>query len=248
MISVIAEKEKSRVANPLWVISLFLTLTEVTVGVVSTQSDGWVRVLFAAFSVSFPTAIAAIFFFFLWTRPDLLYAPQDFSAQTTVDAYVSAMNSARSGQIKTVETVLRSAISSNIEEFARDDLSAAERTAAVDAAVEGARRRFEDLAISVRLDEVDEDFRSKPALSVLVDPDGTTFGDLVSQIDAAMSRYIEPGSYGRLWSIRDDETSKSLPRAPSAVREARLLRDLGVMPGARLTVEPLIRPRSNTAL
>jgi hypothetical protein len=83
--------EHSKSLNPMWIISLFLGLSEVTVGIAATQASGWVQGLLAVFAVAFPTLIATVFFVILWKRPYVLYAPKDFSETTNVKSYVDAM-------------------------------------------------------------------------------------------------------------------------------------------------------------
>lgn len=245
---------RRRVANPLWIISLFLVLTEVTVGVSATQATGWIAELFAVFSVAFPTVIAVLFFIVIWGRPYVLYAPQDFSKQTSVEAYVSAINSARSGQMKAVETAVRTAISTNIETLADGNLTAEERHAAVNAAVESATHTFAELTIEVNLEAIDEDFRSRSPISLFIDPETTTVGDVLTQIDLAIARYVEPGSYGRIWTLRDQRTGRPFPAGSAQnggvdpVDETRLLREVDVDPGARLVAVRFRNPRSNVAL
>lgn len=83
-------KSPSRL-SPLWVISLFVSLTEATLGVAATQTTGGVQITLTVFSVVFPVLIASAFFAILWWRPYSFYPPSEYGKQTTVDEYVSAM-------------------------------------------------------------------------------------------------------------------------------------------------------------
>jgi hypothetical protein len=82
--------------NPLWIISIFLGLTEAAAIAASIQSQGWIAGLYAIFSVLFAVAIATAFFWTLWRKPVVLYAPRDFSGHTSITTYVEAMNGPRS--------------------------------------------------------------------------------------------------------------------------------------------------------
>lgn len=66
--------------TPLWVISLFLSLTEVVLGVAATQTTGKVQIALVAFVIAFPIAVASAFFITLWSRPRF-YMPQGTMAR-----------------------------------------------------------------------------------------------------------------------------------------------------------------------
>jgi hypothetical protein len=74
--------------SPLGLISLFLSFTEVVVGVAVTQTEGWVQVWLTAFVIAFPVGICAAFFAVLWKKPYVLYPPADFGANVDVATYV----------------------------------------------------------------------------------------------------------------------------------------------------------------
>jgi len=80
-----------RIANPLATISIFLTFCEITAGIAATQTAGGVHTLLAVFSVSFPVAISVGLFVLLWKKPEVLYAPGDYPAQTPIRDYVEAV-------------------------------------------------------------------------------------------------------------------------------------------------------------
>ena len=86
-----SKSEKSRV-TPLWIISLFLTLTETVIGVVVTQTIGGIQIVLLVFAIIFPLLIAGAFFIILWKKPYVLYPPSEFGDCTDVYKYVSAMS------------------------------------------------------------------------------------------------------------------------------------------------------------
>ncbi len=79
-----------KATTPLWVISLFVPLTEVMSGIAATQTSGSIQVALTAFVIAFPLLIAGAFFAFLWFRPHHLYAPSEYQG-TKVKEYVDAM-------------------------------------------------------------------------------------------------------------------------------------------------------------
>lgn len=57
-----AERQKERRLTPLWIISLFVSLTEVVLGTAVTQTVGGVQIALTAFVMSFPLLVASAFF------------------------------------------------------------------------------------------------------------------------------------------------------------------------------------------
>jgi hypothetical protein len=208
--------------------------------------------MFAIFSVAFPSAIAIVFFVVMWKKPYVFYAPGDFSESTTVDAYVTAMTASRAGQMKAVESAVRSAITNNIDDLSSSDLSVEAKVAAVNATVESAKVNLANLSVQIDLDAIDEDFKRRLPLEFFVDPDVTTVADMGRHIEAAIGRYVPPGSYGRAWVLRhanNGQQLSGLKDLPGSISdEVRLLRDAGVVPGSKLSAVRIKHDKSNTAL
>jgi hypothetical protein len=99
----LAKTRVSTATTPLWVISLFVTLTEVMTGVAATQTSGGVQVALTAFVITFPLLIASAFFWFLWSRPHHLYSPSEYQG-TEIRTYVDAMVGPVKGELVQVET------------------------------------------------------------------------------------------------------------------------------------------------
>lgn len=78
--------------TPLWVISLFVSLTEVVTGLALTRASGPVQVALTTFVIGFPLLVASAFFLILWFRPYVFYPPTEFSSAVDVSAYVRAMS------------------------------------------------------------------------------------------------------------------------------------------------------------
>ena len=70
---------KERRLTPLWIISLFVGLTETVLGIaVAHVTDSGVQIALTAFVIAFPLLVAAAFFGILWSRPWQFYAPNEY--------------------------------------------------------------------------------------------------------------------------------------------------------------------------
>jgi len=83
-----------RPMTPLWIVSLFLTLTETVLGVPVTQTVGGVQVALTVFVLGFPLGVATAFFLILWSRPWVLCSPGEYG-DTDVGRYVDALAQAK---------------------------------------------------------------------------------------------------------------------------------------------------------
>jgi hypothetical protein len=72
---------QGRSLTPLWVISLFLSLTETVVGIGVIQTVGAIQIALTAFVIIFPLLIAVGFFLILWNRPYVFYSPSEYGQQ-----------------------------------------------------------------------------------------------------------------------------------------------------------------------
>src|SRR3954447_3687588 len=87
-----AKPRRNRQAmTPLWLISIFLSLSESVTGLALTKASGEIQVALTAFVIVFPVLIAFAFFIILWTRPYVLYPPGEFGSGGDFAEYVRAM-------------------------------------------------------------------------------------------------------------------------------------------------------------
>src|SRR3954453_7337915 len=71
---------KERRLTPLWIISIFVGLTETVLGVtVANVSNIGIQTALTAFVIAFPLLIAAAFFGILWSRPWVYYSPGEYA-------------------------------------------------------------------------------------------------------------------------------------------------------------------------
>lgn len=78
--------------TPLWVISLFLSLTEGVLGVGVIQTSGDIQVALAWFVIGFPIAVAIAFFAILWFKPYVLYSPFEFGSADDAATFIEAIS------------------------------------------------------------------------------------------------------------------------------------------------------------
>jgi hypothetical protein len=190
------QRNDQRVPNPLWIISLFLGLSELVVAAVATQVDGWVQGLFAVFSTVFPCGIAVAFFLIVWHRPYVLYAPRDYSEHTTVDAFVSAMTSPGFDQITAIEGATRPAVASVVSQIAPPEMSPEERESVVENAVESVAENFVQRTIRILIPPTSV---SPPAEMALLATESTTVHSLLQSIYNQIRDIVPVPSYGSGW-------------------------------------------------
>jgi hypothetical protein len=106
---------KPKGLNPLWIISAFLGISQVTVTAATTQATGWIQGLLAIFSVSFPVLIAIAFFFTMWRRPGVLYAPRDYGGDVDVRSYVRTLQSYSVKTAETAQAAMKESIAAIVE-------------------------------------------------------------------------------------------------------------------------------------
>lgn len=81
-----SERGAQKKLTPLWVISIFVSLTEAVLGVAVTRVAGDIQLAQVAFVLTFPVLIAAAFFACLWWKPWVFYPPGDYG-RTSVQQY-----------------------------------------------------------------------------------------------------------------------------------------------------------------
>lgn len=82
---------EKKAITPLWIVALFVSLTELVLGAAVTQTTGGIQVALTVFVITFPVLIAGSFFLTLWHKPYVFYPPTEFGKQTDVSEYVAAM-------------------------------------------------------------------------------------------------------------------------------------------------------------
>jgi hypothetical protein len=238
-----------RVLNPLWIVSLFLGLSEVTAGLALTQSSGWIQGLLAVFAVAFPATVAAIFFSILWRKHFVLYAPGDFSESTPVDAYMSAMNFRPvAGNSETMEEVVRIAVSSVIPQLAATGISEEQKDSAVEQAVDVARdelaRKWVDVditaAVRYRARVWTDDIQHVARISATGQSGVDKF---LNWVWYAMQGAVPAHTYGAVWILCDasgnafKDMGTRWAKSQGRKRDLRTLNEVGIELTSTLVVQ-----------
>jgi hypothetical protein len=226
-----------KVLNPLWIISLFLTLSEVAVGAAATQTQGWLQALLVVYSVIFPTGVAATFFGILIKKPFVLYAPKDYSSNPSVNDFVSALNSSRSRGIENMEASIRLTIEEAVPKILDERLGQLDQAAIVEAAVQNARTDFLQRTLRISLSALDV---TVPDLLLPVSED-TRVQEVLDEVWSTQG-VVPAYSYGREWILLDAATKRQFrdigstwaQRNDAGLSDTRTLGEVGIRPGTQL--------------
>lgn len=77
-------------SSPLWLIGLFILFAEATAGLAAVKIEGWPQAALVIFVISYSTVVTAIFFAFLWFKPENFYGPSEYS-DLSPDFYAKAL-------------------------------------------------------------------------------------------------------------------------------------------------------------
>jgi hypothetical protein len=98
------EAKRKGSITPLWIISLFLTFTEIILGVGVVQTTGGIQIALVSFVISFPILISTTFFLLLWFKPYVLYSPFEFGSAEDAVTFIDAITrDAKNIQQKSIE-------------------------------------------------------------------------------------------------------------------------------------------------
>jgi hypothetical protein len=221
--------------SPLWIIALFIALSEVTAGIAAIVTDGATRMIFAVFAVGFPILVLAVFLWLLIKYPANLYSPWQYTDEVGVDAYAGAL----SRQSRTASVVYSEAaseaVASAVAPIGQQD----------DASQQALRKQvvqtFEELvrgrSITIDRSTLHAD---APILQIPV-TDATTVSELLDAIYFEIAPVVEPFTYGKSWLLADwdgnplTEIGTAWAKWDSgAPRDRRPLGDAGIAPGSKL--------------
>lgn len=232
-----------KVLNPLWIISLFLTLSELAVVAAAMQTRGWLQDLLIIYSVIFPTGVATMFFAILIKKPFVLYAPKDYSSNPTVNDFVSALNTSRSRGIENMEASIRLTIEEAIPKILDGKLGDLDHERIVTEAVRAARADFLQRTLRISFSALDI---TLPDLLLPVSDD-TRVQEVLDEVWSAAQNVVPAFSYGREWILLDPATrhrfgdigSAWAQRTNGEHYDRRTLSQVGIRPGAQLTAARL---------
>jgi hypothetical protein len=225
-------------------IFVFFSFSELMLGYAVFNTVGWVQAALTTFVIAFPTVCAGAFFYFLWHRPEHLYAPRDFSTDT---AYLQSMSEARKGRegLPNIEHSIRQVV---LKELTSDRLAAELQKATTSDIPSILGRAAEELSnriktkqfFTITFEQFDE---SIPPMTVPIDA-YPTIKQLMDDVYFVLSPRVRPHYYGIDWLMRDRDTGKIvktrrlLNRTPPGLPapDKRPLSAVGVEPGVVLQV------------
>ena len=225
--------------NPLWIIFLFFSFAEATLGVAAFKTTGGVQITLTAFVVIFPVLIAAAFFVVLWFRPEHLYAPRDYGSD---ESFLRSMADARNGRgaefttfaAELKQTVQKTLLSPQVAER----LSALKGEDLLQEAVRISDDIQQSSFIRVELSSI------SPKVSALMLPVAAlrNVDSLMNEVYFAIADFVRPYAYGYDWILRDAKSKKvienrrmlTLEPAGKPCSDSRSLFDIGIIPGMTL--------------
>lgn len=90
-------QRSSTFRTPLAVIGAFAAFSEITITVGMVHAPQTMQVLFAWFTMLYPLVLMILFFIFLWFKPGVLYAPQEYKQESN---FMASINGGRQGTPK----------------------------------------------------------------------------------------------------------------------------------------------------
>lgn len=237
-----------RVLNPLWIISLFLGVSETTVGVAATQVSGWIQGLLAVSATLFPLLVSGAFFAIVWKKPEVLYAPGDFPEHVPVPEFVHGMHRGAAGNLDLISSVLRDTLESVLPAVLTPEIPEGEVESVVSKAVSTAQTDLESRAIRIDLRLISSDLCQ---IEWLIDS-ATTVSEMLDALWAEIRDHFPPFTYSARWVLVDrrslkafDEMGTKWAEAHGRRRDDRLLSDVGINLGAELVAVRTAPDRSS---
>jgi hypothetical protein len=247
---------QGRAMTPLWVIALFISLTETVLGVAATRVSGNLQIALTVFVIGFPLLIAGGFFAILWFRPYVLYPPTDFRGGADVTSYVDAMQH-RVADESRIHALIEDSLSKagqKLEERKKDQVGPSESRSSLRVAPDVAALVHELAKAAIaNVDKQVIRVDTRPitgtngAIQMIPYSGKTSMYDFLTGIFYSLADSVKPFTYGEAWALRNDETFEIYVGAESDSRvwmvDLTLERSV-FRPGMRLSAVYL---RPNTA-
>jgi hypothetical protein len=236
-----------RYPSPLWIIALFIALSETTTGVAAIVTEGAIALIFTIFAVTFPLVVLSVFIWLLLNHPGNLYSPWQYPQGTSIEGYVAAL----SRETRRTTVVLGAAIGEAVATAAAADYARSDIPAKRDDIRRMAADTF-DKAVSQSSITVDRSrfFGAVEPVHIPVASD-TTVDELLDSIFFTLSPSVEPFTYNKSWVLADSDL---VPRNAMGTlwaqrqgrqRDERSLADAGMIPGSTLIAVPLTHTTPN---
>jgi hypothetical protein len=218
-------------ASPLWIIALFIALSEATAGTAAIITDGIGRLIFTYFAVSFPILVFGIFTWLLICHAPKLYAPGQYSSEITPETY-------RLGLTQTESALIGRAMAETVVPLLPGTVDGAAARSAVDKVAHRFEAAVEEASVSIFLGHL------RPGAGNMQIPvdERTNVDGFLDSIFFMLSPTVKPFTYDRSWVLRDKHGKKYSDMGTSWARlrglesDGRSLAEVGIKAGARLEV------------
>jgi hypothetical protein len=234
-------------ASPLWIIALFIALSEAMAAIAAIATDGLTRLIFACFASLFPLIVLTVFIWMLLKHPGNLYSPAQYTEQTKIEDFVQVLS--RANQDREVvlkgaiaEAVVTAKMGESVPTASRDQDSLREQV------VESIARFVDEASITVDRASILE---GAAPVQIPVTEE-TTVGSLLDSIYFTISAAVEPFTYNNSWVLADEDfgvlenMGTEWAEQQGWSRDTRSLNQVGIKPGSRLAVVPKSKPLNRT--
>jgi hypothetical protein len=236
---------EKKAITPLWIVALFVSLTELVLGVAVTQTQDGIQISLTAFVIIFPVLIATMFFVILWFKPYVFYPPTEFGNQTSVMDYVNAMKGKSLGdtQLHNIEEAIYSAVRSESVISQLSKTLSSQNKEAIEKNVEQILNNISESAVK-KIQEVNFIIiNTTPLLKgngkiwhEPYDPN-ELIGTFTDILYFKMRPEIPPFTYGSRWIIKDQDTGKLFTDlGGSYPNDKRILSEVGIKAGMKLQI------------
>jgi hypothetical protein len=241
-----SQAQQMRSITPLWVISLFLSLTETITGIAVIKATGNVQIALTAFVILFPTLVATVFFLILWSRPYVLYPPKEFGETTDVSKYVEAMqrravydsNIYDNFKQTLHSTITSDTIASEIMNLVKSNNKIETKQQISNVLEKLANTAATDIEQSFISVETSQITKSKTKVTKIPYFPSQEMGDLLDSIWALLDYKVPPATYGQAWVLKEADTGFVIPeggspwaKAHGKLRDTRPISELGIRAG-----------------
>ncbi|MEV5721092.1 hypothetical protein AB0L41_45120 [Amycolatopsis mediterranei] len=225
----------------MWIISLFLAVSETTVGVAATQATAWVQGLFALSATVFPLLVSGAFFAVRWKKPQVFYAPKDFPEHVTVPDFVEGLHRTAPADLEQVGGIVRNTLTSVLPAILAQQVPAQEVEAMVSEAVSTVGETLRNWSLVIDLRAVDA---GASKVEWIIHDRMSVSGLLNSLWLEHLHKVVPAYTYPHSWVLMDPLTGKIFdqmgsqwvgpgPRDP----DNRSLAQVGIYPGMELMVK-----------
>src|SRR5215469_6600675 len=221
-------------ASPLWIIALFIALSEATAGIAAISTNGSTRLIFAWFAVAFPAAVFAVFVWLLIKHAPNLYAPGQYSRDITPEIYRTGIGV---GISQTQSLFLGRALAETVVPLVGEYSGADDREAMVAQVAQRFEAAVAESSVTVSL------ARFKPGAERLQIPvtEGTKVNSLLDTVYLALAPTVKPFTYDRAWDLIAERgaeysaTGTEWAKTQNWMHDSRPIADVGIVPGSQLT-------------